>query len=82
MDTHTQRVVLETAHHRISGELTLPREGYRSRISDFLNQSDIAFIPLSNVTITGLHPGDRTERIEREFVAVGAGHVHLAYPED
>jgi hypothetical protein len=81
LDTRTQRIVLETAHHRISGELTLPREGYRSRLSDFLNQSELAFVALSDVTITGLHPGDRTERIQREFVAVGSRHVHLAYPE-
>ena len=68
--------------HRIVGELTLPREGYRSRISDFLNQSDLAFIPLSNVTIIGPHPVGAPDRIEREFIAVGSAHVQLAYPED
>ena len=81
MDTRTQRVVLETEQHRITGELTLPREGYRSRISDFLNQSDLAFIPLSNALITSLDPAD-TDFIERGFVAVGSQHVRLAYPED
>ena len=81
METRIERVVLETDRHRIVGDLTLPREGYRSRLSDFLNQSDLAFVALSDVTITGLHPGDRTERIQREFVAVGSRHVHLAYPE-
>ena len=78
---HTQRVVLETAQHRIVGELTLPREGYRSRISDFLNQSDLAFIPLSNATITERAPSDAMA-IERDFIAVGAAHVQLAYPEE
>ena len=41
METRTQRVVLETSRHRIVGDLTLPREGYLSRFSDFLNQSEV-----------------------------------------
>lgn len=81
MDTHTQRVVLETAQHQIVGELTLPREGYRSRISDFLNQSDLAFIPLSHATIVDRRPSGAIA-VEREFIAVGAAHVQLAYPEE
>jgi hypothetical protein len=81
MDTQIQRIVLETAQHRIVGELTLPREGYRSRISDYLNQSDLTFIPLSNATIIDRQPSGATETIEREFIAVGAEHVQLAYPD-
>ncbi len=37
-----ERVVLETEHHRITGDLHLPREGYRSRLSDYLNRGDIS----------------------------------------
>ena len=42
METRVERVVLETAKHRIVGDLTLPREGYRSRLSDFLNRGDLS----------------------------------------
>ena len=41
METRIERVVLETDRHRIVGDLTLPKEGYRSRLSDYLNGGDV-----------------------------------------
>jgi hypothetical protein len=79
MENRMERVVLETARYRITGDLTLPREGYRSRISDFLNRGDLDFIPLVNVEIEPLRgdaPGS-TER--RDFVAVARGQIDFAY---
>ena len=81
METRVERVVLETARHRIVGDLTLPREGYRSRLSDFLNRGDLDFIPLANAEIAphnGAPPGPADG--SRAFVAVARTHVQLAYP--
>jgi hypothetical protein len=78
MDTRVERVVLETDRHRIVGDLTMPREGYRSRLSDYLNRGEMAFIPLANALISGIDEPDDGE--EREFIAVARSHVHLAYP--
>ena len=78
METRVERVVLETDRHRIVGDLTLPREGYRSRLSDFLNRGDLDFIPLVNATIAT--PGNGTNDEVREFIAVARHHVQLAYP--
>jgi hypothetical protein len=39
-----EHVYVETDRHRISGVLTLPHDGYRSRLSDFLNASERDFI--------------------------------------
>ena len=77
MDHRIERVALETDRYRISGDLTLPKEGYRSRISDYLNIAELAFIPLANAEIAPLAGGE-AER--REFIAVGRVHVQLAYP--
>jgi hypothetical protein len=77
VDNRVERIVLETPGQRIVGDLTLPREGYRSRLSDYLNQGDVDFIPLTNAEITGVNGG---EVIRREFVAVARTHVHIAYP--
>jgi hypothetical protein len=77
METRVERVVLETPRHRITGDLHLPREGYRSRLSDFLNRGDLEFIPLVNAEISSAN-GDVTE--SRSFLAVASGHVQLAYP--
>ena len=80
MDTRVERIVLETDRHRIVGDLTMPREGYRSRLSDYLNRGDMAFIPLANAVVTAI---DATEAAEnRDFIAVGRVHVHLAYFTD
>lgn len=78
MDTRIERIVLETDRLRIIGELHLPREGYRSRLSDYLNHGEVVFIPLSNAIvrpINGDGPGS-----SRKFIAVARVHVHLAYP--
>ena len=80
MDTRVQRIVLETDRHHIVGDLTMPREGYRSRLSDYLNRGELAFIPLANAVVTSIDAPERSE--EREFIAVGRTHVHLAYVPD
>lgn len=77
METRVERVVLETPRHRIIGDLTLPREGYRSRLSDFLNRGDLEFIPLVNVEISSTNGGATDGR---SFLAVARSHVQLAYP--
>jgi hypothetical protein len=77
MENRTERVVLETERNRIVGDLTLPRDGYRSRLSDFLNRGDLDFIPLVNVEVAPISGGAFHERA---FIAVARTHVHLAYP--
>ena len=59
MDLREEDVVLETDRYRISGKLTLPREGYRSRLSDYVNQRDREFFSISEATVESLDsPGD------------------------
>jgi hypothetical protein len=79
MESRIERIVLETDRHRIVGDLTLPREGYRSRLSEYLNRGDVDFIPLANAEIASHDGGDQRER---GFVAVARTHIQLAYPAD
>lgn len=81
MDTRTERVVLETPTHHIVGDLVLPREGYRSRLSDFLNRGDVTFIPLTDAEITQREDDGSSSELRRRFIAVARDHVQLAYPE-
>ena len=73
-----ERVVLETERYRIVGEVTLPAEGFHSRLSDLLNREGVRFIPLVNATVSGLD-GERPE--PRPFIAVARDHVQLAYED-
>ncbi len=79
METRIERVVLETDRHRVVGDLRLPREGYRSRLSDYLNGGDQEFIPLVNAELTPLDGGAPETR---SFIAVARTHVQLAFPVD
>ena len=73
--------MLETGQHRIVGDLTLPREGYRSRISDFLNQGDLAFVSLTDATVIEHRGSGSAATAAHDFVAVGTAHIHMAYPD-
>ena len=67
--------MLETDRYRISGTLTMPREGYRSRLSDYVNQRDREFLTVSDVTVTELDHPDRSR--QTPFLMVGRSHVRL-----
>ncbi len=75
-ETRRQRVVLETDRYRIVGDVTLPAEGFHSRLSDLLNREGVEFIPLVNAVVTG-RSGEPP--VERPFIAVARDHVQVAY---
>ena len=67
------RVRLETDRHVIEGTLQLPSEGYRSRMTDFLNAHDSDFLPVTEAKLTWIDGRAATER--REYVAVSVRHI-------
>jgi hypothetical protein len=72
-----ERVELETPRHRMTGYVTLARNGFRSRVSDLLNASEREFIALTDVTIEPLDGGETTRR---EFLAVSRQHIVFVAP--
>ncbi len=78
MDFRTEHIVIETDRYRIEGELTLPSEGYRSRLSDYLNQRDREFLPVQNASVAELGGEDEPEAAG--FVLVGRCHIRLVIP--
>ena len=70
--------MLETDRYRITGALTLPAEGYRSRLSDYVNQRDREFLTISEATIEPLD-GTGGKRSE-PFLMIGRAHVRLIAP--
>ena len=69
------RVRLETERHAIEGTLQLPSEGYRSRMTDFLNSHDSDFLPVTDATLT-LRGEDRPPE-RHEYLAVSVRHLVL-----
>ena len=78
MQHRHERVYVETARHRISGCLTLPADGYRSRLSDFLNASERDFVSLTDATVEVI--GREGPGTEHEFIAVSRRHIVFAIP--
>jgi hypothetical protein len=73
-----ERIYVETARHRITGILTLPADGYRSRLSDFLNASERDFISLTDCVVELI--GNDGGGTEHGYLAVSRGHIVLAIP--
>lgn len=68
------RVRLETERHAIEGTLQLPSEGYRSRLTDFLNSHDSDFLPVTDaqLSVRGEDAADR-----HDYLAVSVRHIVL-----
>jgi hypothetical protein len=54
MEWRQEQVVVETERYRVEGKLTLPREGYRSRLSDHINRRDQEFFTILEANLTRL----------------------------
>jgi uncharacterized protein DUF6812 len=78
-DVKRVRVVLETEHYRVVGDVTLPAEGFRGRLSDLLNREGVEFISLEDAMVSNRNGGAPEER---PFIAVSRDHVQLAYEAD
>ena len=79
MDHRLETVIVETDRYRIEGKLTLPREGYRSRLSDYVNQRDRDFFAFQDATMTPLS-GDGESR-QVPFLMVARRHVVMVTPD-
>ena len=79
MDLRREQVVVEIERYRIQGALHLPAEGYRSRLSDYMNQREAEFLPMTDCTVTTLE----TEAQQAvPFLLVARRHVRLIAPLD
>lgn len=80
VEQRTERIIVETDRHRIIGHVLLPVDGYRSRLTDYLNASEREFLALTDVEVTSLDGSPRLEK--RDFIALSLRHVVLAMPAD
>jgi len=79
MQRREHRVVIQTERHRITGAVTMPTDGFRSRLSDFLNHVERDFVALTDAVVESLD--EPVEPVRRDFVVVGRAHIVLAMPE-
>ena len=73
MPFRRERVRIETDRHEIEGTLQLPHEGFRSRMTDFLNTQGDDFLPLTDVEVTWLDGSRAPEN--HDYLALATRHV-------
>jgi hypothetical protein len=78
VDLRQEQVVLETDRYRVEGKLTLPKEGYRSRLSDHLNRRDQEFLSVIDAKLTALDGSGYTW--SAPFIMLARRHVRLILP--
>jgi hypothetical protein len=71
-------VVVETERYRIEGLLTLPKEGYRSRLSDHVNRREQEFFTIQDARLIALDGsgGDW----EAPVLMLARRHIRLIVP--
>lgn len=77
MDLRREKVVVETARYRVDGDMTLPSEGYRSRLSDHVNRRDLDFLTIQDAVVTPLDGG---EGWTAPVLMLASRHIHLIVP--
>jgi len=59
LDVRHERIVVVTDRYRLEGDISLPQEGYRSQLSDYINRRDQEFLVLENVELIALDGSGR-----------------------
>lgn len=81
MKTEHVRVVIETARFRVVGTVHPPALSYRSRLSDLLNQKEVAFLSVTDVTV--YNPGDhKTALYTTPYLAINLDSIDMVQPLD
>jgi hypothetical protein len=73
-----ERIVVETDRYRVEGDVKLPNEGYRSRISDYLNRREQEFLTLTNVELRSIDGSGRDW--DTPILLLARQHIHLVVP--
>ena len=78
MEVRTERVVVETDRYRVEGMMTLPREGYRSRVSDHVNRRDQEFFTILDAQLMALDGSGRDWKAP--VLMLARRHIRLIVP--
>jgi hypothetical protein len=78
VDQRKEKVVLETDRYRVEGRMTLPSDGFGSRLSDHVNRRDVEFFTVQDATLTPLDGG---ESWHAPVLMVASRHIRLIQPE-
>jgi hypothetical protein len=79
VEVRKERVVVETDRYRVEGLMTLPREGYRSRVSDHVNRRDQEFFTMVDCQLVSLDGSGRDW--STPVLMLARRHIRLIVPD-
>ncbi len=77
-EVRLERIVVETDRYRVEGDVKLPQEGYRSRISDYINRPEQEFLTLINVELRSIDGSGRDW--DSPVLMLARRHIRLIVP--
>ena len=80
VEMRQEQVVVETDRYRVEGRLTLPREGYRSRLSDHVNRRDHDFFTIVDAQLVALDGSGRDWKAP--VLMLARRHIRLIVPAE
>lgn len=81
MKTEHVRVAIETARFTVVGTVHPPALSYRSRLSDLLNQKDVAFLSVTDVTVYDASNRERA-LYSTPYLAINLDSIDMVQPLD
>jgi hypothetical protein len=78
VENRQEKVVVETDRYRVEGMMTLPREGYRSRVSDHVNRRDQEFFTILDAALVALDGSGRDW--DAPVLMLARRHIRLIVP--
>jgi hypothetical protein len=78
VENRQEKVVVETDRYRVEGMLTLPQEGYRSRVSDHVNRRDQEFFTILDADLVAIDGSGRDWNAP--VLMLARRHIRLIVP--
>jgi uncharacterized protein DUF6812 len=79
VELRRERVIVETDRYRVEGDITLPQEGFRSRLSDHVNRRDQEFFTVQDARLTAIDGSGRDW--QAPVLMLARRHVRLIVPQ-
>ena len=78
-DVKVLAITVFTSHYRVEGQIRYVSKGYRSRLSDYLNETNSTFLPITNAKITNID--GELHVLYKDVVIINKDEITMVIPQ-
>ena len=78
-DVKVLAITVFTSHYRIEGQIRYVSKGYRSRLSDYLNETNSTFLPITNAKVTNID--GELHVLYKDVVIINKDEITMVIPQ-